>query len=166
MCGIGALMIAGTAVQAMGQIQSGLYAASAAKYRGKVADMNKSLEREAADDAIGLGQDEQRRLGREVASRVGSQEARLAANNVDLSVGSAARTVQDTRDLGAEESSAIAENVRRRVRDRQIGIWNLETEKIAAKSEAKQALIGTAFGVASTALGGATQYAKFKAGRG
>ena len=159
-------MVAATAVSAAGQLQSGLYASRVAQYRGQVAETNKQLERESAIDAIGLGQEDQRRLGRDVAQQVGSQTARMAANNVDITMGSAARTIEDTKMIGREDSQTLAENVRRQVKGYQINAWNYESEKRAAKAEARQAKVAAAFGAASTVLGGATQYAKFKAGRG
>lgn len=121
--------------------------------------------RENAIDAIGLAQEDQRRLGREVAARVGQQEARIGANNVDVSYGSAARVIEDTLMIGREDSATLADNSRRQLRGLQIDAWNFESEKQAALAEAKQAKVAGAFGAATTILGGATQYAKFKAGR-
>lgn len=162
---IGPLMLAGTAVTGLGQIQSGLYANQVGRNQAMVAGQNKQLARESAFDAIGRGQEDQRRLGRDIAQRVGQQTARIAANNVDVTTGSAARTIADTRLIGAEDQAALAENVRRQVKALQTDVWRFESEKRAARSEAKQAIVSTAFGVASTVLGGATQYGKFKAGR-
>jgi hypothetical protein len=166
MCDPATMMIAATAVQAMGQLQSGLYASQVAKNQAKVAEQNKQMARERAEDAIGLGQEDQRKLGREVAARVGAQTARMGANNVDTSYGSAARVTEDTRMIGREDMAALASNTQRQVRAMQTDIWNYEVQKRAAKSEAKQAVVGAVFGAASTALGGATQYQKFRAGRG
>lgn len=166
MCDPGTLMLASTAVTMVGKLQSGIYAAGQARYAAQVAEQNKQIAREGAEDAIVQGQKKQRQLGRDIAQRVGSQVARMAANNVDVAYGSAGRTTEDTKLLGREEAEAISENIRRSVRSRQIDAWNYESEKRARKSEAGQAIAATAFGVASTALGGATQYAKFRAGRG
>jgi hypothetical protein len=152
-------------VTGAGQIQSGIYASQVARNQAKVAEYNKQLSRENAVDAITRGQDDQRRLGRDVAQRLGQQEARMGANNVDLTFGSAARVTDDTRMIGLEDSSRLAENTLRETRGFQIEAWNYETQKRAAKAEAKQALVSTAFSVASTALGSATQYSKFKAGK-
>lgn len=168
MCGpalIGPILLAATAVRSVGQIQSGLYASQVAKNQAAVATANKGLARENAIDSIARGQDDQRRLGREVATRVGQQEARMAGNNVDISFGSAARVTDDTLSIGREDSQALAENTRRQVKAMQTDIWNYETQRRAAKSEASQAKVAAAFGAASTVLGGATQYAKFKAGQ-
>lgn len=158
---IGPLMIASTAVTAAGQLQSGLYASRQAQYSAQVAQQNKGLAREGAVDAIARGQDEQRRLGREVAQRVGSQEARMGANNIDVTSGSAARVIEDTRMIGGEDAAAVAENARREVRSMQIDAWGYENERRMQLAERRQAGVATAFGMASTALGGATQYAKF-----
>jgi hypothetical protein len=86
----------------------------------------------------------------------------MGANNVDVSFGSAARLIEDTQMLGAEDSAALSENVRRQVRAMQTDVWNFESEKRAARAQGRQAMTAAAFGMASTALGGATQYAKFR----
>lgn len=163
MCNPGLLIAASAAVSMAGQWQAGQYASQQAKYGAQVADQNKELAREAAEDSIDRGQEEQERLGREVAQRVGQQTARMAANNVDITTGSAARTIEDTEMLGREDAEAISENIRRQVRGQQIDAWNFESEKRALKAEGKQAKVASYFGMASTALGGATQYGKYKA---
>jgi hypothetical protein len=159
-------MLASTAVTAAGQIQSGLYASQVARNQAQVAAQNKALGRENAIDAIGRGQDDQRKLGRDIAQRVGSQEARMAGNNTDLAFGSAARVVGDTRLIGAEDAAALADNTQRQVHAMQTDIWSYEAQRRAARSEAHQAVVGAAFGTASTILGGATQYARFRADYG
>lgn len=157
-------LAASTAVTAVGQIQGGIYASQMAKYQAQVAEQNKQLAREGANDTIVQGQEQQRQLGREIAGRVGAQEARMAGNNVDISTGSAARLISDTQMIGREDQAALSENIRRGVKGLQIDAWNYESEKRAKKAEAKQAVLSAGFGAASTLLGGATQYAKFKAG--
>ena len=159
-----ALMVASTVATAAGQLQSGLYASRVAGYQAKVAKANKQLEHEAGADAIVQGQVEQRRLGREIADQVGSQTARMGANNVDITTGSAARTIEDTKMIGREDQQTLSENIRRQVMGHQINAWNFETERRADLAEKRQAIVGAAFGTATTILGGATQLAKFKAG--
>jgi hypothetical protein len=143
-----------------------MYASRAASYQAQVAQRNKELNREQTADAIAQGQDEQRRLGREVASRVGSQTARMGANNIDTTYGSAANVIDDTRLIGREDSETLWENTRRRIRGLQIDSMSLESERQAHLAESRQAKVATGFGVASTVLGGATQYARFRARRG
>lgn len=166
MCDPATLAITAAAVQAGGQIYSGIYASQMAGYQAQVAQQNKDLAREGAQDAIERGQEDQRRLGRETAQRVGSQRARMAGNGIDVGFGSAARVIEDTEALAAEDSSILAENTRRQVKSMQIDAWNFESEKRAALAEKKSAKIKTAFAVANTALGGAQQYAGFKAKQG
>lgn len=160
------LMIASAGVTAAGQIQGGIYAARMANYKAQVAEQNKQVAREGALDSITQGQDQQRQLGREVAGRVGAQSARMAGNNIDIASGSAARVILDTKMIGGEDSIALGENVRRQVRARQMDSWNYESERRAAKAEASQAKVATGFAVASTFLGAATQYSKFRQGYG
>lgn len=162
---IPALMIASTAVTAAGQLQAGTYAARMARYESQVALQNKARAKDIASDAIVQGQQQQRLLGREVAGRIGAQTARMAGNNTDIAYGSAARLIGDTQMIGAEDSQALSENIRRQVYGMQTDIWNFESESRAKKAEARQAKTAAVFGAASTVLGGATQYAKFRAGR-
>ena len=164
MCNPALLVVASTAVTAAGQWQSALYASRSARYQAQIAQQNKALAREGAEDAIVQGQDQQRQLGREVAGRIGAQEARMAGNNVDITRGSAARVLDDTRMIGREDSEALAENIRRQVKSQQIDAWNYESESRTREAEGKQAKTAGMFSVGATGLGGATQYAKFKAG--
>jgi hypothetical protein len=165
LCNPGLLAVGAAAVSAVGQIQGGIYQNQMSRYQAQIAEQNKQVAREGAVDAIVQGQDQQRQLGREVAGRVGAQSARMAGNNVDISIGSAARVIDDTRMIGREDSAALSENVRRRVKGQQIDAWNYESEKRAAKAEGKQAMIAAGFGAATTLLGGAQQYSKFRAGQ-
>lgn len=158
-------MVAATATQMAGQLQSGIYANQMSRYAAQTAQANKALTREGALDAIDRGQGAQQRLGREVAQRVGQQTARIAANNVDISTGSAARTIEDTRMIGREDSDILAENMRREVRGFQIDAWSFESGRRAHLAEGKQAIAAAIFGAATTALGGVTQYAKFNKDR-
>ncbi|PQM29400.1 hypothetical protein CVO77_00220 [Sphingopyxis lindanitolerans] len=137
-----------------------------ARYQAQVAEQNKQLSREAASDAIVQGQEQQRQLGREVAGRVGSQEARMAGNNVDITSGSAARVIADTKMIGQEDSAAESENIRRRVKGQQISAWNFESQKRASKAEGRQAIVAAGFGAVSTMLGGAQQYSNWRAKQG
>jgi len=163
-CNPGLLAIGAATVSAVGQVQAGIYQSQMARYQAGVAEQNKQLTREAAADAIVQGQDQQRQLGREIAARVGAQEARMGANNVDITSGSAARLIDDTRMVGGEDQAALSENILRQVKGLQIDAWSFESKKRASQAEARQAPVAAAFGAASTLLGGAQQYAKFRAG--
>lgn len=65
--------------------------------------------------------------------------------------------------IGREDMAALNENVRRQVKSQQISVWNYESEKRSATSETKQSKTAGMFAVGTTLLGGATQYAGFKA---
>lgn len=161
MCNPALLAVGAAAVSAAGQIQGGIYQSQMSRYQAQVAEQNKQLTREGSADAIVQGQDQQRQLGREVAARIGAQTARMSGNNIDISTGSAARVIADTQMIGAEDSAALNENIRRKVKGLQVDAWNFESQKRSAKAEGKQAIIAAGFGAATTLLGGAQQYAKF-----
>jgi hypothetical protein len=158
------MMAVSTAVTAAGQLQSGLYASRVASNQALVARENAKLAHEGGNDLVVQGQEQQRRLGRDIAQKVGAQEARMGANNIDPTFGSAARTIADTKMIGAEDQATLNENINRQVRAQQIDAWNFENESRAAQSEASQAKTAGIFGAATTVLGAVTQYAKFKAG--
>ena len=162
MCDPGTLMIAAAATTALGQLQSGIYASQMSRYQAQVDQQNKDLAHQNAQDAIDTSQKEQQRLGRHVAQTVGQQAARMGANNIDLSFGSAARTIADTKMIGQEDSQTLADNTRKQVKGFQIDAWNYESQKRADIANGKQAMTAAVFGAATTALGAATQYAKFK----
>lgn len=162
MCNPGILALGAAAASAAATFQGGLYQRQMARYQAQIAGQNKDLARESAVDALAQGQDQQRQLGREVAARAGAQVARLAANNVDVTMGSAARQIDDTRMIGREDAAALAENNRRRMQGLQIDVRNYESEKRAARSEGRQAMMGAAFGATTTLLGGAQQYANWR----
>lgn len=157
-----ALTAAAAVVSSAGQLQAGAYASRVARNQAIVAQRNKQLVRENAQDTIVQGQEQQRQLGREAAARIGAQTARMGANNTDVTFGSAARTIEDTKMIAREDMQALNENIRQRVKGLQIDAWKFENDSRTARAEASQAKTAAKFGVASTLLGSATQYANFR----
>jgi hypothetical protein len=139
-------------------------AAQSAGYAAKVAQQNKELTKEAASDEIKQGYDQREQLGEDIAKQVGSQKARMSANNIDIGFGNAAMVIDDTLTTGEDDQKALNENINRRVKGFQVDAWNFESETRAQLANKKNAKIATGFNMASTALGGATSYAKYKEG--
>lgn len=165
MCDPVTLTVAATAVAVAGQGVSAYAGYQQGKYESKVATVNSQLENEKARDALLRGQEEGRRFRGQVGRQVGSQRASMASNGLDLGFGNAADVVGDTVTIGAEDSATIRQNSFREARGYEISAMNYRGEAGAAKSRAVGSLIEGAFGMASTALGGATQYSKLKPGR-
>lgn len=166
MCNPAALIIASTAVAAAGAGVSAMSAASASRYEAKIAERNAGLERESARNAADNGAIEAQRQYRKIAQLQGSQQASMAANGVDLSFGSALQTQEDTAAMGAEDVKSIYNQTAQEVRGFDINASNYKVKAISARKVGKDAMIKGAFDVASTVLGGASQYSKMKAGGG
>jgi hypothetical protein len=133
--------------------------ASQARYEAKVADANARRESQRAIDALERGDIETRRYQRRLSQEIGQQNAALAANGIDITFGTAADVRGDTMMFGQEDVQSIQQNAFREAMGYDINAANYSAEAVARRRAAKGALIGGAFGVASTVLGGATQVA-------
>jgi len=158
------LALIGTAVSAVGTGVTAIQAYSQQKYQQRVAEQNAKLEDAAARDALDRGKQQVQQQQRRLSQEMGAQRASLAPNGIDVNFGSAADFRGDTAMLGQEDSQTIRENNIREVQgfERQAG--NYRSQAAASGQAATGALVGGAFGVANTLLGGAQQYKKLKAG--
>src|SRR4051794_11456363 len=104
---IGALMIASTAVSALGQGYSALSANAQAKYESRVATQNAKLEESRAGDALQRGTTEAIRYQKQLSQTEGQQNAALAANGIDIGFGSAAAVRADTAAAGMQDTITI-----------------------------------------------------------
>lgn len=165
MCDPISLTVAATAVTMAGQGMSALQQASQYKYQARVAERNASLENEAARVEQENTRTEALAHYRRVAALKGQQRVTAAANGVGLEFGSAADVVDDTDMLAREDVTRIYEQGFQRSRGFEINASNERAQARAARAGAKNAIVSGIFDMGSTALGGATQYSKLKAGR-
>jgi hypothetical protein len=164
MCGP-ALIIAATAVSAIGSGVSALQAASMSRYEAKIADRNAQLEGEAARSAADNGRIEAQRQYRKISQVQGQQAAAMAANGIDQSFGSAQQVQRDTAAMGAEDIQSIYDQTGQNIRGFDIRASNYRAQATGARRDATGALVKGIFDVGSTVLSGANQYSKLKAGR-
>ena len=157
------LMIASTAMAALGTGIGAIQQSQAAGYRAKVANANAKAESARARDAIARGKIDQQQLSRKYAAVRGEQEVAMAANGVDLGFGSASLTLQDTSMFLSEDSAALARNNLNEVQGIDMSAANFRSEAGAARQAQSGAIVGGIFGMGATALSGATQYATMKA---
>lgn len=162
MCDPATLTIAATATAAMGAAYQGYSAYSEAEYRSGAAANNAQLAREQAADALARGERDQQAKWREIAQTKASQIAAMAAAGLDTSFGTGLDIIGDTAVLGTEDVGIIAENAAREARGYSLQAQNFNAESKAQKRAGRTALIGTAFTVGSTILGGATQLQSMK----
>jgi hypothetical protein len=156
------LTIAATAVAAVGQGVSAYSTYQQDRYEAKVATANAAIKTDQASDALARGRIDNLRYQRQLAQQMGEQNARLAANGIDIGYGSAANVRADTAMFGREDVNTINENAIRETKGYEVDAMNYRAEASAKKSAATGALIQGAFGVASTVLGGATQVSKMR----
>ena len=159
---VGVLIVASTAVMAAGQGVSAISTSQQHKYEAKLADSNAKAESQRAIDAIDRGRIESRRYQRKLGQEMGAQNAALAANGIDITFGSAANVRGDTAMFGREDVQAINENARREAMGFDINAVNYLSVAKSSRKQATGAIVQGAFGVASTVLGGATQFASYR----
>lgn len=157
MCAPPAIAAAATVVSMGGQFISGMSAASQARSQAVYADRNAALSEEQARTSIENTNIEAQRRYRDASQLEGRQTAAMAANGIDLSFGSALDVQRDSKMIASEDVGQIYQGGYQRTRGFEIDASNYRGEAAAQRNRAKGIMIGTAFQMASTALGGASQ---------
>lgn len=146
-----------------GQGYAALQSAAASKYEARVATQNAKLDSEAAHREEENTKTAALAHYRRVAQLKGEQRVAQAANGVSLDFGSAADVAADTDLLAREDAQRIYDTGAENVRGFDISANNYRSSAKASRFAAKGALKKGGLDMASTALGGATQYSKMKA---
>lgn len=162
MCDPATLLIAGTAAATIGAGYNALQANAQMRYQANVADQNAKLSAEAAKQESDNTRDAALQQYRKVAALKGQQRVGMAAGGGDVNFGNAADLTADTDMLGREDVSRIYRQGAENVRGYDIEGANYRAKAAGSRQAATGALIGGAFDMASTALGGAQQYSKMK----
>jgi hypothetical protein len=165
MCDPVTLTIAATAVAATGKVVSGVGQAQQYRYQAKVDQQNARLANDQARDSIDNTTLEAQRRYRQLAQTKGAQTASMAANGVDLNFGSAVDLQEDTAMIGAEDVGQIYKGGNERTKGFEINAYNYRSSAAGNKAKARGAIIGSVFEAAGTALAGASQVSRMKAGR-
>lgn len=159
-----ALAIGAAVMSAVGTGVSALSANAQAQYQAKVAERNAAMEREAFQVEQQATREEALAHYRNVAKLKGEQIVGAAANGVGVDFGTSADTLADTDMLAREDVKRIYDQGGQKMKARDISVSNYLGEAAAQRSAGKGALIGGAFNMGSTILGGVSQYRKLKAG--
>lgn len=162
MCDPATLLIAGTAVATLGAGYTALQQNAASRYEAKVADQNAKLSAESARQEADNTRDAALQHYRKVSQLKGQQRAAMAAGGIDVDFGNAADLQADTEMLAREDAGRIYQQGAQNVRTYDIEGANYRSSAKASRQAATGALIGGAFNMASTALGGAKQYSQMK----
>lgn len=158
MCPPPTLLLAATALSAVGTGVGALQANAQAKYQAKIAERNAAMERESAQQSIATTQEERQAHYRRVSALKGAQRARAAANGVGLEFGTAADVLSDTDLLAREDVARIEKAGAQRTRGFEINVSNYLGEASAQRQAGTGALVKGAFDMGSTVLSGAQQY--------
>lgn len=150
-------------VSAAGTMIGGLQANAQGNYASKVARENAAMETEAARDSIERGKLESRSYWRDVGRAKGEQVAAMAANGVDVGVGSALSLQEDTADLADEDAGNLYRNIHERTRGSLINARNFVAEAKSAKQQGRAALVGSFFEAGSTLASSFSQQKLLKA---
>ncbi len=126
MCGIAiaaaALGVMGTAMGVVSSVQSANAQSAQYEYQAKVAAQNAKIAQSNADQKRQEGIEEARLQRMKTLQAVGSQQAAMAANGVDISSGTALDIVEDTAAMG--ELDALTTR------------YNYETQALAYEQQA------------------------------
>lgn len=148
---ISALMIAGTAISAGGQIMSGMQANQAAKYNAAVA-------RNEAEQARKVGQINESLARDDLRRELGRQRAHLARSGVNLAAGSALDLGQDAGQASFMELQSVRTGAESRAR-------SFESDATLSRLEGRRALMSGAIGAVGTMVDGATAFARHRRDR-
>lgn len=152
----------GTALSAVGTGFAALQQNAQGRYQAKVADQNARLSAEAAKQEQDNTRDALQQHWRRQSQLQGQQRVAMAAGGLDLGFGNAADLQADTAMLGREDAQRIIDQGANAVKGFDIESANYRSQAQASRQAASGALVEGVFGVASTALGGASQYKQLK----
>lgn len=108
-----AMAVGSVAFGAMGAYQQSASAKASMEYQSQVAKNNAITAEYQAQDAIKRGQVAEEQQRRKTAMMKGSQTARLAANGLDISEGSALQILSDTDWMGEQDALTVRDNANR-----------------------------------------------------
>ena len=147
---------AGTGVEALGNILTGVGGAQQAGYMARVAQTNAAIERANAAASVSAGNYSEEMSKLRTGSLVGSQRAAQGANNVDVNMGSAAAVQASTRTVGAMEAAMIHYNAAREAYGHQVQAVGLQSQAALYRRAGLGALEEAGYKSASTIIAGAS----------
>ena len=148
--------LVGTAVSAGGAVLGGIAQSNAASYQAKVAENNAQIAKQNATYALEAGNEKEQQAGLRAAEEGGIVKTSLAANNVDVNMGSAAAAQASTRTVGAMEAAMIHYNAAREAYGHQVQAVGLQSQAALYRRAGLGALEEAGYKSASTIIAGAS----------
>lgn len=137
------MMAIGLGMNVAGTVVGGLGKRAEAHQQAEFQDANKSLSEQRAGDALLRGNRDagtQRMKGSQI---IGAQKVGFAAGGVDVSTGSAAQTMADTRMMSELDAQTIENNAAREAWGHKVQAWESGQQANALRAQGDQGLIGT-----------------------
>lgn len=155
MCDFGiALGLLSAGIGAAGAIQQGQAAADQADYAAKVEERNAKIAEFKARDAVIRGNEETKKQRAYTANILAKQRAAMAANNIDVTYGSALDAAVDTAMLGELDALTVQSNSYREAYDYKLEAANSRSAAEMRRMEGKSAKTASYLSAAGTLVGG------------
>ncbi len=131
-----AAAVGSLAFGAMGAYQQSQATKASMNYQSQVAHNNAVTAEYQAEDAIRRGQLAEQDQRRRTALLKGTQTARLAANGIDISDGSALQILSDTDWMGEQDALTVRDNANREAWGYRVQAQNASSNSDMLKSSA------------------------------
>lgn len=152
------LMAASSASQGISSIGNAYSQSQAiraqSRHQRDMLETNQRIAEMQADDAIKRGDKEAAKIGQQVKQTVGSQRAALAAQGIDVDVGSAADIQESTRALGVQDMQTVRMNAWKEA-------WGLKVEALSLQGQASMVKAAGDFEAKNTLLTGGMRALNF-----
>lgn len=162
MCNPAIFMVASTVLTAAGGYQQAQAQKAEARYDAAVAQNNAKVADNQANTELQIGNIEEEQQRRKVRQMLGAQRVALAANNVELSSGSALDLQTETAGFGEEDALTIRANAARRAWGYQVDAGNSRAAAEGAKARGNNQATATYLGTATKLAGQGYDYYKNK----
>lgn len=149
-----AMMVAGTALNAVGKVVEGNAQAKNYQYEAQVAQNNATIARQNAEYAVRAGETQAATQGIKNRAALGAMVAQTGANNIDVNTGSPLLAQESQREVGLQDVLQIRSNARLTAYGYQTQATNYQAQSQLEQQEASQAQRAGWFGGLTSLLGG------------
>lgn len=132
MCGVMAVMAAGAVMSAVAGMQAAKVQRETGRANQAIAENNAVLAEQQAKDSAILASREQQKSAWRTRAKIGRQKAAIAANGLDMDIGTPLDILGETAMFGGAERSAIAADAARKA-------WGFESEALNYRNQGAQA---------------------------
>ena len=147
---------AGAVTSGAGALYQGLSTSSMAAYQARVEQNNATIANQNANYAVQAGQAQAQTQSMEGAANVGAIKTSIAANNVDVNTGSAAKVVEGAREVNQLSTETTLNNAELQAYGYRAAATGYQAEAGLYQAEEGQAILGGELGGLGSLLSGAS----------